>query len=84
MTDVRLALGIRWCVYHLFKERAKAARPLPIPSRRDLNLPISSVRKVHDQAIAHAGIAEHFRLYDLRNTFESRASANGTAANRKR
>jgi integrase len=35
------------------------------------------VRKAHDQAIEDAGIGDHFRLYDLRHTFATRAVAGG-------
>ncbi len=42
------------------------------PSRRQ-DRPIGSVRKAHDAAVERAGIKEHFRLYDLRHTFATRA-----------
>lgn len=44
------------------------------PEYRDR--PISTVRKAHDAAIERAGI-EHFRLYDLRHTFATRAAQAG-------
>jgi integrase len=39
--------------------------------------PIRSVRKAHDAAIRRAGIKDHFRLYDLRHTFATRAAQAG-------
>jgi integrase len=39
--------------------------------------PIGSVRKAHNAAVQRAGIKEHFRLYDLRHTFATRAVAGG-------
>jgi hypothetical protein len=36
-----------------------------------------SVRKAHDKAVEDAGIEDHFRLYDLRHTFATRAVAGG-------
>jgi integrase len=39
--------------------------------------PIRSVRKAHDAAIRRAGIQEHFRLYDLRHTYATRAAQAG-------
>ena len=38
---------------------------------------VQSVRKAHDAAIRRAGIKEHFRLYDLRHTFATRAAQAG-------
>jgi integrase len=38
---------------------------------------IHSVRKAHDAAIRRAGITDHFRLYDLRHTFATRAAQAG-------
>jgi len=39
--------------------------------------PIKSVRKAHDAAVSRAGIEEHFRLYDLRHTYATRAAQAG-------
>src|SRR5580692_194490 len=39
--------------------------------------PIRSVRKAHDAAIKRAGIKDHFRLYDLRHTYATRAAQAG-------
>jgi integrase len=47
------------------------------PSKASLDRPIGSVRKAHDAAVERAGITEHFRLYDLRHTFATRAVAAG-------
>jgi len=38
---------------------------------------IGSVRKAHDAAVARAGIADVFRLYDLRHTYATRAAEAG-------
>jgi integrase len=38
---------------------------------------VQSVRKAHDAAIRRAGITDHFRLYDLRHTFATRAAQAG-------
>ena len=38
---------------------------------------IGSVRKAHDAAVERAKIKEHFRLYDLRHTYATRAVAAG-------
>ena len=38
---------------------------------------IGSVRKAHDAAVARAGIADAFRLYDLRHTYATRAAEAG-------
>lgn len=39
--------------------------------------PIHSVRKAHDAALRRAGIRDHFRLYDLRHTYATRAAQAG-------
>jgi integrase len=41
------------------------------------NQPIKGVRKAHDAAIRRAAIQEHFRLYDLRHTYATRAAQAG-------
>jgi len=38
---------------------------------------IHSVRKAHDAALRRAGIQDHFRLYDFRHTFATRAAQAG-------
>jgi len=38
---------------------------------------IQSVRKAHDAAVRRAGIRDHFRLYDLRHTYATRAAQAG-------
>lgn len=45
------------------------------PGRPDQ--PVGSVRKGHDAAVRRAGIADHFRLYDLRHTYGTRAAEAG-------
>lgn len=65
-------------VYELLKHRAMHAKGAFIfPSKCSLDRPIGSVRKAHDLAVESAGISDHFRLYDLRHTFATRAVAGG-------
>jgi integrase len=65
-------------VYDLLKHRAtKAKGAFVFPSKCGPDRPIGSVRKGHDLAIEVAGITDHFRLYDLRHTFATRAVASG-------
>jgi len=45
------------------------------PEQPDLR--IKSVRKAHDAAVRRAGIKDHFRLYDLRHTYATRAAQAG-------
>jgi integrase len=65
-------------VAELLKRRAKKPKgPFVFPAKSDPERPIGSVRKAHDSAVEKAGIKEHFRLYDLRHTFATRAVAAG-------
>jgi integrase len=65
-------------VFQLLKRRAQEAKgPFAFPSKSDPSVAIGSVRKAHDAAVERAGIKEHFRLYDLRHTFATRAVAAG-------
>ena len=65
-------------VEEILKRRAKKAKgQFMFPSKGDRERPIGSVRKAHDVAVERAGIKEHFRLYDLRHTFATRAVAAG-------
>lgn len=65
-------------VFELLKKRATKARgSFVFPARFDHNRQIGSVRKAHDAAVENAGIKKHFRLYDLRHTFATRAVAAG-------
>lgn len=63
------------------RQRAKNSKalgsPFAFPSPTDPQRPLGSVRKAHDAAVKRAGIADHFRLYDLRHTFATRAAASG-------
>jgi integrase len=62
----------------LLKARVGEAKgPFIFPSKKDPLLPIGGVRKAHDAAVERARIKEHFRLYDLRHTFATRAVAAG-------
>jgi len=61
-------------VCRILKERAVKVRARYVfPSPKDPNRPIGGVRKAHDGAVERAGIQEHFRLYDLRHTYATRA-----------
>jgi integrase len=65
-------------VVEMLERRTKKPKsPFVFPSRGNLDCPIGSVRKAHDAAVEKAGIKEHFRLYDLRHTFATRAVAAG-------
>jgi integrase len=65
-------------VVELLKRRSKNAKsPFVFPAKGNPDRPIGSVRKAHDAAVEKAGIKEHFRLYDLRHTFATRAVAAG-------
>jgi integrase len=65
-------------VHAILKDRAKSAKgPFVFYSKSGSDKPIGSVRKAHDKAVEDAGIAEHFRLYDLRHAFATRAVAGG-------
>jgi integrase len=73
MTDDALAV---------LKPRVKQATNLGTPylfrSRHDVQKPIGSVKKAHSAAVKRAEIPRHFRLYDLRHTFATRAIDAGT------
>jgi integrase len=71
-------------VFEILRNRSKETRSRWVfsspagpgrPARPDL--PIKGVRKAHDAAIKRAGIQEHFRLYDLRHTYATRAAQAG-------
>jgi integrase len=65
-------------VHSILKDRMKIAKgPFVFPSKNGRDKPIGSVRKAHDKAVEGAGISDHFRLYDLRHTFATRAVAGG-------
>jgi integrase len=65
-------------VIELMKRRTKNVKgAFVFPSKGNSDGPIASVRKAHDAAVEKAGIKEHFRLYDLRHTFATRAVAAG-------
>jgi integrase len=53
------------------------ASPYVFPSPHDVQKPIGSVKKAHSAAIKRAKIERHFRLYDLRHTFATRAVTSG-------
>ena len=59
------------------KEAAKLGTPFVFPSSHNINGPVGSVKKAHKAAIGRAKIKGHFRLYDLRHTFATRAVAAG-------
>ncbi len=65
-------------VYEILKSRSKESHsPYVFPMKGNPERPIGSVRKAHDEAVKSADIKEHFRLYDLRHTFATRAVAAG-------
>ena len=59
------------------KKATKLGTPYLFPSRHDVQKPIGSVKKAHGAAVKRASIKRHFRLYDLRHTFATRAVASG-------
>lgn len=77
----RRLVSMTAAVESLLRERIKKAgkrgSPYVFFSPTDATRPIGSVRKAHDAAVENAGIKEHFRLYDLRHTFATRAAASG-------
>jgi integrase len=65
-------------VCNLLKGRAKESTSVYVfPMKGNAERPIGTVRKAHDAAVEKAGIKDHFRLYDLRHTFATRAVAAG-------
>jgi integrase len=48
------------------------------PAPQDAQRSIGSVKKAHKAAVERAKIKSHFRLYDLRHMFATRAVAAGT------
>ncbi len=65
-------------VYQLLKHRVKNAKGVFVfPAKADVTKATCGVRKAHDAAVERAKIADHFRLYDLRHTFATRAVAAG-------
>ncbi len=61
-------------VWDLLKSRAIAAKGRYVfPSPKNPDRPIKGVRKGHDKSVARAHIEDHFKLYDLRHTYASRA-----------
>jgi integrase len=68
-------------VLSLLKGRAQEATrvgtPFLFPSPHNAQKPIASVKKAHKAAVERAQIKRHFRLYDLRHTFATRAVASG-------
>jgi integrase len=59
------------------KKARKMGTPFVFPSPYDIQKPIGSVKKAHNAASQRAQIKRHFRLYDLRHTFATRAVASG-------
>ncbi|HXN73698.1 MAG TPA: tyrosine-type recombinase/integrase [Candidatus Acidoferrales bacterium] len=72
MTDDALSLLKR-----RVKESASLGTPYVFPSPREVQRAIGSVKKAHRNAVERADIKRHFRLYDLRHTFATRAVASG-------
>jgi integrase len=69
-------------VLSLLKARSTKATlmgtPFVFSSPYNIHKPIGSVKKAHRAAIERVKIKHHFRLYDLRHTFATRAVASGT------
>jgi integrase len=59
------------------KESTKLGTPYIFPSPHDVQKPIGSVKKAHSAAVKRAKISSHFRLYDLRHSFATRAVQSG-------
>jgi integrase len=68
-------------VHSLLKARTHKAEnkatPFVSASPYDTHRPIGSVKNAHQTAMTRAKIKRHFRLYDLRRTFATRAVASG-------
>jgi len=68
-------------VLFLLRARVKEARergtPFVFSSLHNTQKPVGSVKKAHKTAVERAKIKHHFRLYDLRHTFATRAVASG-------
>jgi integrase len=65
-------------VAELLKHRVKKPKGVFVfPAKGNPERAIGSVRKAHDAAVENAGIKDHFRLYDFRHTFATRAVAAG-------
>lgn len=72
----RRKVGMTAVVQTILKNRIRSAKgPFVFPSKNGNDRPIGSVRKAHDKAVEDTGITDHFRLYDLRHTFATRAVA---------
>jgi integrase len=69
-------------VLSLLKARSAKATSmgtsLVFPSPHNIQKPIDGVKTAHNAAMKRANITHHFRLYDLRHTFATRAVASGT------
>ncbi len=59
------------------KQATELGTPFVFPSPHNLQKPIGSVKKAHRSAVIRAKIKGHFRLYDARHTFATRAVASG-------
>jgi integrase len=59
------------------KKLEKKETPFVFPSPYNFQKPIGSVKKAHRSAVIRAKIKGHFRLYDARHTFATRAVASG-------
>ena len=61
-------------VWNLLKSRAIASKgSYAFPSPKIPDSPIKGVRKAHDKSVARARIEDHFKLYDLRHNYATRA-----------
>lgn len=61
----------------ILERRIEAAKGVCLfPHRRDVNKPILKVNKAHSTALKNSGV-KHFRLYDCRHTWATRAAESG-------
>jgi integrase len=70
MTDIVSSLLTR-----RVKESARLGTPFVFPSPLNIQKPIGSVKKAHRAAAIRSKIEGHFRLYDARHTFATRAAS---------
>ncbi|MGH9353140.1 MAG: tyrosine-type recombinase/integrase [Terriglobia bacterium] len=62
----------------VLKRRVAQAKGLYLfPHRRDVNRPMGTIQKGHEEALRKAGINPPFRLYDFRHTYGSRSAMAG-------
>ena len=65
------------CLLRARVQSDKDGYSILVPVPHDFQKPLGSVKKAHRAAAERAEIKQHFRLYDLRHTFATRAVASG-------